>query len=618
MKKTTYWILIATVAILATVGYYHKIKCNKKAQIEIRIAPVEGEDMTLALRKVAEQAAKYDDVTIILSEGVYSLSPELAYQQYLPITNHGNGSKRIALFFDTHKRVKIQGNGATLLFSGQMLPFLFERCQSVEVSNLTVDWATPYTFLGEVVAVDPKGEWREIKPRTANDGFSWQLKEGKIQFPNIDGFSYQYLGSTLAFDAETKRPIAGALDLHSDPQRVEKLPNGNLKIFERLRQMPPIGSLLSSKGDREHDRYAPAFDFKESQSIVLSDIAVHHALGMAFLFERSENITIQNSQVCLSEGSNRVISSTADASHFANCKGDILIEGCRFENMLDDGVNVHGTYVVVSDMVDNHTLRAELQHFEQLGFKFADAGDEIWFINAPSPQRSVKSATVKSVKYLNEKVMEITFDEPILDAVKEGDLLENKTWNPTFTMRGCTVQNHRARSIVLKTPLKTLIEDNYFSSMMSGVLFRGESKFWYESGAVEDVLIKGNTFHNAGDCGSTHAALYITPLLGDEFNEEETYDRNIRFEGNIIDSSNPRIVIADRVEGLIVANNKIIRNDDFQPLDADAPLFELKNCVNCKIENNQYSGLPLGRNSELKADAISQNTLLFKANIYNK
>ena len=35
----------------------------------------------------------------------------------------------------------------------------------------------------------------------------------------------------------------------------------------------------------------------------------------------------------------RVISTTADATHFVNCKGDILIENCRFENMLDDGTN---------------------------------------------------------------------------------------------------------------------------------------------------------------------------------------------------------------------------------------------------------------------------------------
>ncbi len=608
--------MVTAVAILA-VGCCYLYANSQATEIEIIIEPLEGEDMTDTLRKAIEEASEYDRVKIILKEGIYTLSPDLAHECYLPITNHGNGSKRIAFFFEDHQSVVIEGNGARLLFSGQMFPFFFEGCEHVEVSGVTIDWSTPFTFLGEVTAVDPNGEWREVEPRGEEDGFSWTLKNGEILFPNIDGFNYHYLGSTLAFEAQTKRPIVGALDLHSEPTRVEKLANGNLRIYEKLRQMPPIGSLLSSKGDRENDRYAPAFDFRESKNILLKDITIHHALGMGFLFERSENITIKDSKICLSEGSPRVISSTADATHFANCKGDILIEGCRFENMLDDGTNVHGTYVVVTDMIDNHTLRAELQHFEQLGFKFADTGDEIWFINAPSPQRGAKTARVKSAKAINEKIMEIVFEEPIDKLIGKGGILENKTWNPTFTMRGCTIQNHRARSIVLKTPLKTVIEDNHFSSMMSGVFFRGESHFWYESGAVQDVLIKGNTFHNAADCGTLHAALYITPLLGAEFDKTESLDSNIRFVGNTINSFNPRIVIAERVDGLVVEDNIIIRNDDFAAIAPTAPLYELSNCDNCSIQNNSYSGVPLYNNSELKADVASQRNLIFKNNIFN-
>ncbi|MFI3306824.1 MAG: right-handed parallel beta-helix repeat-containing protein, partial [Rikenellaceae bacterium] len=202
-------------------------------------------------------------------------------------------------------------------------------------------------------------------------------------------------------------------------------------------------------------------------------------------------------------------------------------------------------------------------------------------------------------------------------SLKEGDLLENKSWNPRFTMRGCTIQNHRARSVVLKSPLKTVIEDNYFSSMMSGVLLRGESKFWYESGAVEDLLIRGNTFHNAGDCGSIHAALYVTPLLGAAFDSEECYDRNIRFEDNTIESFNPRIVIADRVEGLVVSGNKITMNDEHISPFPTAPLFELINCESAKIVNNSYLGSPLEIEQELKADVKSRRNLIFKGNTFD-
>ncbi len=578
------------------------------AQEVIKISPSEG-DMTLKIRE-AISSAESDEVKIVLEEGDYFCRPEYAFEKYCAVTNHGNGSKKILFPMVGYKYVEIEGNGARFMFHGQIMPFLFEGCEAVRVSGVTINWDIPYTFLGEVVAVNPEEGWRELKPRT--DGFSWELKGNEIKFPNIDGFNYECLGSTLPFDKQTKRVVAGAIDFYSNPTRVEQLPNGNLKFYEKLRYYPPVGSLLSSKGDRDHDRYAPAFEVKDCENIELSEITIHHALGMGFLFEKSSNITLRNSNIVLEEGSPRVISSTADATHFANCKGDILIEGCRFENMLDDGTNVHGTYVVVDEVLDSKSVRVELKHFEQLGFEFTEPGDEMWFVRYPDPTRLEQINHVAKVTTLNERYSNIEFEEALPDGLQKGDLLENKTWNPIFTMRGCTIQNHRARNVVLKTPLKTVIEDNDFSGMMSSILFRGESHFWYESGAVEDVLIQNNRFHNVADCGTKHAVLYITPLLGKEFDKSITYDKNIRFINNMIDTSNPKIVWADRVDGLIIEGNTININSDINPSFPDEPTFDLVNSRNVKIVGNEYAN----DNNEaiIKADERSKSTLNVKGN----
>lgn len=573
------------------------------AQEVIRIPCRDGQDATLRIREALARAAS-DEVKIVLEKGVYTCFPDYAFEKYCVITNHGNGSKKILFPLQNYKTVEIVGNGATLLCHGQLFPFLFENCQAVKVTGLTINWDIPFTFLGEVVCVNPAEGWREIKP--FEHGFSWKLEGGKIKFPAVDGFHYTCLGSTLPFDKNTRRVVRGAIDIDSDPSRVEKLGNGNLRIYEKLSYYPPVGSLLSSKGDREHDRYAPAFDFKECKNICLDSITVHHALGMGFLFERSENIRIAGSRVILPEHSRRVISTTADATHFANCKGDILIENCRFENMLDDGTNVHGTYVEVDEVIDAHTVRVALKHFEQAGFRFAAPGDDIWFILQPSPERREVN-TVNRVCTLNERFTCLSFVKPLPAGLKKGDVLENKTWNPAFTMRGCTIRNHRARSVVLKTPLKTVIENNYFSSMMSAVLLRGETFFWFESGAVEDVLIRNNVFENCADCGSDHSVLYITPRLGKPFDPSLPYDRNVRFVNNTVNSFIPRVIRADRVDGLLVRNNRIIRTSDEEPAFPQAPVYELVNCRNVRIEGNRYSGKkPF---CLLKADDVSRKTL---------
>lgn len=575
---------------------------------EIINIPLQDGDATWSIRKAIENA-KTDDIKIILQKGTYFCKPDYATEKYCAITNHGNGIKKIIFPIKGFKKVELEGNGATILCHGQLFPFLFEECNNVKISGVTVNWDIPFTFIGEVIAINPKEGWREIKPM--REGFSWKLEKNKIMFPNIDGFNYSILGSTLPFDKTTKKVVTGAQDMHSDPTKVIELPNGNLRIYEKQKYYPPIGSLLSSKGDREKDRYAPAFDFKECQNININNVTVHHALGMAYLFERSEDIKILNSKVVLPPNTNRVISSTADATHFANCKGDILIEGCRFENMLDDGTNVHGTYVEVNKIIDPRTIRVKLKHFEQLGFKFAAPGDEIWFIKYPSPARA-ETNKVTNVNVLNETYMDLTFEKNIPTDLKIGDIVENKTWNPTFTVRDCTIRNHRARNLILKTPLKTVIEDNNLSSMMSAILFRGETFFWFESGAVNDVTIRNNKFKNYADCGKPHAAIYITPRLGENFDQTECYDKNIQIINNEIDGFNPRAVWADRAENLIIKDNKINLNDEEKAPFPDAPVFQLENCKNIIIEGNTHTGLKPAK--VLQADKKSRETLILKGN----
>lgn len=576
------------------------------AQEVLQFEPQEG-DMTLVVRKAIEGLSE-KQVKLVFAEGTYNFSPDYALEHYSTVTNHGNGLKKVIFRLTDFDSVEIVGNDAEFIFHGQVAPFQFENCAAIKVTGLTMDWDIPFSFQGEVMAVNEKEGWRDIKPST--DGFSWELKGGRVHFPNINGFAFDYMGSTLAFDKEHRRVAHGAWDTNSNPRYVEELSNGNLRFHEPLKHYPPVGSISHSKGDKAHNRYAPAFQVKESQNIHFEGVTIHHALGMGFLFERSENIVISKSGIYVREGSDRVVSTVADATHFANCKGEILIEDCRFMHMLDDGTNVHGTYVSIAAILDEHTVRITLNHFEQTGFKFAGAGDEVWFIQNPDPSRGPVNE-VSEVKYINEKYSELTFKSPIPQHLKKGDIVENKTWNPTFTMRGCTIKDHRARNVIIKTPKKIIIEDNEFSSMMSSILLRGETFFWYESGGVKDVTIRNNNFKYCAYSGSPHAILTVTPRLNKSFDKSILYDSNILFENNTIETFDSAIIWADRVNGLIIRNNTIKRTAEAKALYPDRAQFELINCQNVLIEKNLYEGIPV---KSLEADETSRATLKMKKN----
>ena len=565
-------------------------------------------DMTPVVRAALE-AVTDRDVKLVFAAGSYRFLPDYAVDRYCTITNHGNGLKKVIFPLAGFASIEIEGNGAEFIFHGLTSPFQFEQCEEVKVSNLSIDWDIPFIFQGDVLAVNQDEGWYDLQPAT--EGFSWEIKQDQLKFPNVDGFSFSHPGSALTFDKRHKRVSHGALDFESSPRWVEKRQGGVLRFHEPLKRWPEVGTVLTFKGDRAQDRYAPAFKVTASRNVTFTNVVVHHALGMGFLFERTADITISGGGVYLPEGSPRMISSTADATHFANCKGDILIENARIENMLDDGTNVHGTYVEVDGVVDAKTVRVGLKHFEQSGFEFAAAGDEVWFIHQPNPSRGAVNEVV-AVKRLNEQFTELTFRDALPTQIAVGDVLENKTWNPRFTMRGCAISNHRARNIVLKTPLPTVIEDNDFSSMMSSIFFRGETFFWFESGAVVDVLIRGNRFNYCAYSGMEHSVINITPRLGRGFDQKVPFDRNIRIENNIITTFDSRIVWADRVDGLVIKNNTIIRTTDAKPLYPDAAVFDFRNCRNVEVSGNRYEGVA---KTMVAADAATKPTLKVENNV---
>ncbi|MGY5351038.1 alpha-1,3-galactosidase-related protein [Wenyingzhuangia sp. IMCC45533] len=572
----------------------------------VTLKPSEKDITSLVRKTIANFQEK--EVKLIFEKGTYHFYPDYALSKYCFITNHGNGYKKIALRFEDLDAVEIEGNNSEFIFHGRMAPFQFENCKNIKVSNITIDWDVPFLFQAKVLAVDKKEHWIDVEPLAR--GYSWKFRNNKISFPNIDGFRFHEFGHTHCFDPKTKSTFYGASGLHLNPEKVEKLKNGVYRFHEKLSNYPPVGCIIASKGEKDLNRYAPAFQTQECKDVVYQNVIVHHALGMAYLFERTENIKILNSGVYTRDGSDRYISSTADATHFANCKGDVLVENCRIEGMLDDGTNVHGTYVKVDAIVDEYTVRVALKHFEQYGFKFAGKGDEVWFIQQPSPSRGIVN-TVAKTTFINDIYTELTFKNKIPSNLKKDDILENKTWNPVFTMRGCKVTKHRARNAMIKTPLKIVIEDNVFSSDMSSIGLRGETVNWYESGAVEDVIIRNNYFYDCAHGATDHSVLWISPKLNKKYNQEEIYDRNIIFENNTIETFNNRIVWADRVENLIIRNNKITQTKNVKAQYPDTPMFELINSKNVEISKNVYKGDQI---KVLTADENSKKSLKFKRN----
>ena len=235
----------------------------------------------------------------------------------------------------------------------------------------------------------------------------------------------------------------------------------------------------------------------------------------------------------------------------------------------------------------DRTLLCRRVHSQQRGLIVAERGDRVRFVTSKDLQ-PYGDAKVTATRELNGDLFEVTLDRLPEGGLQPGSGFYNLTWQPNLTVRGCTVRNHRARTMLIATAGDALIEDNHFSrSSMAGIQFEGDNGFWWESGPTRNVIIRRNEFvDNYG------AVLRVVPTLDARQFPQALYHGGIVFEDNRIKSFHRTVVEATAVDGLVFRNNTISLTDTFGNSDVTSPSFTFESGRNIVLENNTFTGSP--------------------------
>ena len=263
------------------------------------------------------------------------------------------------------------------------------------------------------------------------------------------------------------------------------------------------------------------------------------------------------------------------------------MEDCTFENMLDDAANIHGCFVRIEKQLGPKTLLCRRIHGQQRGLIVAERGDRIRFVTSRDLQAYGDSKVV-GTRELNWDFFEVTLDRLPAGGVQPESGIYNLTWQPNLVIRGCTVRNNRARTMLIATAGEVLIEKNKFSrSSMAGIQFEGDNGFWWESGPTRQVVIRDNLFED-----TYGAVLRVVPTIDPRRFPDALYHGGIVFENNTIRSFQRAVVDAVAVDGLIIRGNKISLTDTFANADVTTPSFNFESGRNIVMENNSFIGEP--------------------------
>ncbi|MFI3318804.1 MAG: right-handed parallel beta-helix repeat-containing protein [Rikenellaceae bacterium] len=579
----------------------------------------EQDDATLAVLKTLQDIEKRGgNAEIRFESGVYNFYPEFAFEKHQFYTNHGDYLTRYAFFLSGMDNVTIDGHGTKFIFHGVLAPFVVEDGENIEIKNLTIDYAYPLYSEGKIVAADSKNRCYDME---ISDDFSYEIRDGELifltpyyEFPIGQNYAYDpatrsvaYMASSIPDQSGSGQKIEKGNQLFEeygfdykygiDPydfsirQRgtkllyaAEELRKGLVRIYPKSNiKMPKVGWVMVMKGRQGYNRLFAGFKFESVKNLALENITLHHAAGMGYLFENCENTDMYRCKLIPS--GDRLISATADATHYVGCRGKLSMRDCVMQSQLDDGTNIHGAFQSVERAEGEHTLLVRSIHHQQFGFVLGRRGDKISLVDPLKNLDELSLLTLESVERLNSRYQLLTFAEPLPKGIRKDLLLENITAQAEVLIENSNFSRNRARALLISTAAGTVIRNNYFSVEMSGVMLLGPGYeyYWAESGFASNVLIEGNKFENCG----TGKKIAPSIMVRNGQNFDGIKMKNINIKGNNFIQSENYILQIDGVQGVNFEGNTMTSSHDYPQQDPTHPAISIANCEDLKFSNNR-------------------------------
>jgi hypothetical protein len=297
--------------------------------------------------------------------------------------------------------------------------------------------------------------------------------------------------------------------------------------------------------------------------------------------------------------------SCAYGGQFPNMRGSLIFDGCRIDNVDDDGVAIMTPYIRVLAQPDPHTL--QLQRNPGI-----EAGDMLalldWTRKSERLQAKVISIAAKSDQSC---VVTIDRDVQILHAgagdgkssgtEARGDgidrAIDYTLACQSVLFRNCRMQSQRGRAINLKAQ-NCVIEGCTFTGCELPAIAAGPEFYWEEGPSIRNLTIRNNHFVNCNtnniDIGAFEA--------GNDCNAAD--NRTIAIEGNRFEGYGAHASTHRGIAGCAIhignADSVLIRNNIFGAAGSGAA----KDAGKVIIEKSR--NVTVGKNDGLAEGAVQR------------
>ncbi|MGL4518875.1 MAG: right-handed parallel beta-helix repeat-containing protein [Phocaeicola sp.] len=572
-----------------------------------------------AIEKIKKERKSNEPITIQFAKGTYNFYPEKSASKEYFISNHDQDNpKQVGLPFEGVNNLVVDGSGSDFIFHGRMLPLSIVGDTACVFKNFSIDFKNPHISQVKVVENDTINHLitYEVAPWV-----EYEVKEGRFV---AKGLGWQHTPSWgIAFEEKTKRLVYRTSDIALGVNQVKEVaPRVIQAPWKNSRLIP--GTVIAMRG---YGRPTPGIFVTHSKDITFDNVTVHYAEGMGLLAQMSENLTLAGFNVALRGKSDpRYFTTQADATHFSACKGVIHSTNGLYEGMMDDAINVHGTYLKVLKRITPTTVLAGYMHPQAYGFEWGRVGDAVQFVNSATMELMESQTTVKSIKPYDKEQIEgakqylIEFASPIEESINEAGVfgIENLEWTPEVYFADNTIRNNRARGTLFSTPKRTVVENNLFDHTSgTAILLCGDCNGWFETGACREVVIRNNRFVNALTMmfQFTNAIISIYPEIP-QLEKQTKYfhggsKESIVIENNIFETFDAPLLYAKSIDGVVFRNNEVIHNNDYPPYHTINVPFFFERATNVIIEKNNFDK-PFNPTTDIRLNLMDDADIVAK------
>lgn len=452
--------------------------------------------LTASLAPRAAGSAK-QPVCIEFRKGVYHWQREGLVKKKLAISNTNDRpdeEKAIAMDWVRAEHVRVSGAGALFFCRGKMVQIHMELCRDMHFSGFAFDYARPTVSEYKAIEVTPDDALLEVHPDSP-----YRLHHGKLtwvgegwELAGDEGWAQTVHADGKRADRQGPRPDSGMLT-EVRPGLLRCTFSDEYKVRKGERNKFHQGCTYQH---RSFVRDCCGVFCDRSAGITYDGVTFHFMHGMGIVSQFSRDITLRRLTVAPRKASGRTSAAWADILHFSGCAGQIRVEDSLLTCANDDAMNVHGTHLRLVRKRSGNRVVVRFMHPQTWGFPAFFAGDEVQ-ITAADTMQSLGTALVTDAVMLGDgHEMELTLDRELPEGVRLGhDVLENVTYTPAVSVNNCTLRHITTRGFLLTTRRPVRITNTVFDRTgMSALLMENDAEYWFESGPVKDMEVKGCTF----------------------------------------------------------------------------------------------------------------------------